>query len=495
MRGTLSLSASVLALTCCGAAYAQNVSQSSGVETVVVTAERRTENLMQTPISADVLSGTDLANKGVMTVDQLQFVAPSVAVDNFGQGNDFNIRGIGKGEHNSQTSTGVITYRDGVETYPGYLQEEPYYDIASIEVLRGPQGTFVGSNATGGAVFVKSIDPIIGGGFDGYGIANAGNYDEYGLQGASNIPIDDTLAARFAFFTDERDSFYHISDANPTDNCPAHRYANCKPGYNQGNPRWAAGRFSLLWKPNNALSVLLKTDAGYLDNGAYPADPATTLNTSDPFHITANAPESAMDRYVRTILKIDYVFEDGITLRSISGYQDSNSRYRADLDGTDSTVSIVNPTGANETFFDNVDTSLWSEEVNLISPDTGRVTWVAGAFAQWLNYNYLPPYQFDIDLYQPIFIPAFNYTLQGTNPESSYAAFGQVSVKLTDDLKLDLGGRWSTHSTKNDVDVLQYGVFILDNQKASFSNFSYKASLDWTIDQNNFVYEIGRAHV
>ncbi len=91
-----------------------------------------------------MLTGDDLTNKGIVVVDQLMFVTPSATVNNFGQGIDFNIRGIGKGEHNSQTTTGVVTYRDGVATFPGYFTEEPYYDLASVEVLRGPQGTFGG---------------------------------------------------------------------------------------------------------------------------------------------------------------------------------------------------------------------------------------------------------------------------------------------------------------------------------------------------------------
>src|SRR6185437_13404305 len=141
-----------------------------------------------------------LANKGVNTVDALQFATPSVVVNNFGQGNDFNVRGIGKAEHNTQTTTGVITYRDGVPTFPGYMQEEPYYDVANVQVLRGPQGTIVGQNATGGAVFVNTNDPSINGGAHGYIAANYGNYNDLGAQGALNIPVDDTFAARVAFY-------------------------------------------------------------------------------------------------------------------------------------------------------------------------------------------------------------------------------------------------------------------------------------------------------
>jgi iron complex outermembrane recepter protein len=105
----------------------------------------------------------------------------------------------------------VITYRDGVATFPGYFTAEPYYDISRVEILRGPQGTFVGQNATGGAVFVTSQDPIINGGYRGYIQGQLGNHDSLGAQGAINLPISDTVAARFAFNTENRDSFYDIT--------------------------------------------------------------------------------------------------------------------------------------------------------------------------------------------------------------------------------------------------------------------------------------------
>ena len=187
-----------------------------------------------------MISGDDLTQKGVVTVDQLQFIAPVVTVDNFGQGIDFDIRGIGKGEHNTQTPTGVITYRDGVPTFPGYIQEEPYYDIASVEILRGPQGTFVGQNATGGAVFVTTNNPVIGGGYDGYVQANDGNYTDVGLQGAVNLPISDTWRRASAFYGDERDSFYSITGPG------GGKYTG-----NPGDMRWGARRFSSLWKPTD----------------------------------------------------------------------------------------------------------------------------------------------------------------------------------------------------------------------------------------------------
>jgi iron complex outermembrane recepter protein len=462
------LSVSAVTLCCCGTAVAQTATStpvsSDAVAEVVVTAERRHTDLQTTPISATVLSGTELADKGVTGVDQLQFATPGATIDNFGQGIDFNIRGVGKAEHNSQTTVGVVTYRDGIATFPGYFQEEPYYDVANVEILRGPQGTFGGQNATGGAVFVTTVDPKIGGGYDGYVQAQAGNYTDFALQGAVNIPISDTLAARVALDAERRDSFYNITGPN------GGAYTG-----NPGNLRTGSIRLGLLWKPNDALTVLLKTDYNYLNLGAYPADPYNA--NEDLFNIGVNSPQQALDRFGRTVLKADYVLPDGITLRSVTGYQKGNTQYQADLDGTNV---------GNSYFADNVDETLWSEEFNVISPDKGFITWIFGVYADYDKYNFLPPFQFLIGV--PPGSKFTEYRLQGTNPEQAVAAFGQLSFQLAEGLQLQIGGRYTDAKTTNHVDVLQYGLPLTDEQTAKFVNTSGKVSLNWTVNANNFLY-------
>jgi iron complex outermembrane receptor protein len=482
------LSASALAFAFCGTAAAQTApppadSESSASDTtgdIIVTAQRRNENLMTTAVSGSVLSGTALSNKGVTNVDALQFAMPSVVVNNFGQGNDFNVRGIGKAEHNTQTTTGVITYRDGVPTFPGYVQGEPYYDVGNIQVLRGPQGTIVGQNATGGAVFVNTNDPIIGGGVHGYLNANYGNYNDAGAQGAVNLPISDTFAARVAFYGERRDGFYNITTATGAP-------------FNGGNNdlREVAGRISFLWKPSDRLSILSKTDLGYLDYGAYPASPyrnfpkylpgTTTPNPNyrDLFDITQNAPAAARDEFVRSVLKIDYEFAGGIKFRSVSSYQKANTMYLADLDGTAANTS---------TFFDSVDERQITQELNLISPDNQRFTWLLGAFGVWNDYHFLEPYQFVIDLAPGLNLPAAQYKLQGTNPTNSLAVFGQLGFNITPNLKLEAGGRYTSSQTTNRVDVLQYGAYIRDDQSAKTDNFSYKVSLGWKVTPDQYLY-------
>jgi len=481
MRKALYMSVCALAVAASWTSAKAQTTQTKDdqLQEVVVTAERRSVNLQQAPVSATVLSGNDLENKGVLTVDQLQFIAPSVTVDNFGQGMDFDIRGIGKGEHNSQTMTGVITYRDGVATFPGYFTEEPYYDISNLEILRGPQGTFAGQNAIGGAVFVTTQNPVIGGGYDGYVQGQFGNYTDVGLQGAVNIPISDTLAARVAFYGETRDSFYSFSGPNGT------KYAG-----NPGDEKWTAGRISLLWQPSSNFSLLFKTDIDRLDNGAYPADPYTdrfqTLpgtNTPNPgytdlFKLSANSQQQGLDEFIRTSAKADYTFDDGTIFRSVTAYQYGYGAYKADLDGTSANA---------EYFADAFNETLYSQEFNLISPDKGPISWILGADAAIDEYDFLSPYKFIIAA-PPGAGLAADYMLQGTNNVPSYAVFGQISANLPADFQLQLGARYSWSDTKNDTSVLQYGTLLADQQSAEFNSVTYKATLNWKLDEQNFLY-------
>lgn len=432
----------------------RSASGANVLEEIIVTAERRRTNLQTTPIAATVMTGETLASSGVTTVDQLQFISPGATVNNFGQGIDFNIRGIGKAEHNTQTTTGVITYRDGVATFPGYFTAEPYYDIARVEILRGPQGTFVGQNATGGAVFVTSQDPIINGGTRGYLQGQIGNYDDYGLQGAVNLPASDTFAARVAFNGEARDSFYDIAGPHTGDD-----------GIQTGS-----FRLGMLWQPSERLSVLFKTDYNYLDLSGYPSDPVNATNGL--FDITANGDMHALDRFGRAVLKADYQFANGTTLRSVSGYQDGRTEYRADLDGT----SV-----GNSLFGDKVDEVIYSQEFNLISPDSGPFEWILGAYYQDDEYDFL-----DGEFY--IISPAGLYTLEGTNPKEAWAVFGQASFNLSDSVGISLGARYTETSTTNHISVNQFGLPLLQDQKAEYSNLSGKLTFNWTLDPHQFLY-------
>ena len=475
----LCLSASVLALTYGGVASAQTTpsaatdSKDTTVKEVVITAERRTTNLQKTPIAATVLSGADLQKKGVMTVDQLQFVSPSVTVNNFGQGNDLDIRGIGKGEHNSQTTTGVVTYRDGVASFPGYIQEEPYYDIANVEVLRGPQGTFSGSNATGGAILVNTNNPVIGGGYTGYVQAHYGNYNDGGVQGAVNLPINDTLAARVAINGEFRNSFYDISG----------------PWKGDPNVEWGSARFSLIWKPTANFTALWKNDISYLGNGGYFGDALIVggqpnVQTHNLYSFGNDFHQYAADQLARSTLKMDYVDPNtGITFQSITGAQTGRTAWSGDIDGANS------PPFTGTSIDEAVSETIFSQEFNIISPTRGPLSWVLGADITSNNYDF-PHGHFDIG-----FPPGgFDEALEGTNLTHNWAVFGQVSYDLPAGFQLQVGGRYSQWFTHNAVRfyVPEPGLtpFFNFTWDGSYSgdNVTGKVTLNWNMNAHNFLY-------
>jgi iron complex outermembrane receptor protein len=538
----LMLGASTLTMVWCGmAADAQTVSSGSGttIETVTVTAERRNENLMTTPITADVLSGDDLKNRDAINVNDLQFIAPSVTINDFGQGVDFDIRGVGKGEHNTQTPIGVVIYQDSASTPPGYLDGEPFFDTKSVEVYRGPQGTFVGQNATGGAVFITSNDPEIGGGYDGYAQAQYGNYNNVELQGAVNVPVTDDFAMRVAGYAMYHSSWYSMTDTDPADNCPHQKYAGCQPGYNVPDNKWGAARISALWTPNQALTVSFKADADYQDYGARPAIPYTelypvgalvapfgpvgytaavnTYHNTNLFHVTANAPESAMDRFMRGILKVDYVLPDGIKLQSVSEVIAGNTQWMTDGDltsygdvgvypffGSPATTASWLAGTKNDQFYDRASEDVFTQEFNVVSPDNQRITWVVGVYGQENNYIWDKPYEFwgsygsrfgnslNIANFTPTaanFFQYESYTFEGHTSNLDIAAFGQVEAKLGGGLQASLGGRWTETRSNNFGPYWYFGTLYTLTAGAQKSyNFSYKAALDWAINDGNFLY-------
>ncbi len=93
-----------------------------------------------------------------------------------------------------------------------------------------------------------------------------------------------------------------------------------------------------------------------------------------------------------------------------------------------------------------------------------------------------------IDLAYPFNLPAFQYKLQGRNPERSLAAFGQVGFNITDNFKIELGGRYTASQSTNHVDVMQYGAYIRDEQTVKSHNFSYKVSLGWKVSPDKYLY-------
>ncbi|MFI4933329.1 MAG: TonB-dependent receptor [Caulobacterales bacterium] len=453
------------------------------VPTLNITAERRTINLQTAPLAASVIGGNQLQTEGIQGLDDLQFHTPSLTVADFGQGQLFNIRGIGKDLTNVQTPSGVVTYWDGIASFPGFFADAPYYDIANVEILRGPQGTFAGQNATGGAVFITTNDARLGV-ISGDIEASYGSYNDTRLRGFWNIPLSDTLAVRIAAQGETRDSFYKVSGpwTTPFNGTP-------------GRQLLGSARLSVLWQPTDAFKVTFKAQANYLDHGGFledtvldPAHP-TQLNPANPFHISSFINDYATDKGYTLTLNAGYTFSNGIVLKSITGFENGSGNANIDLPEV----------GPGSLFEDYGREQIFSQELNLVSPDKGPFRWIGGLYYQHDYVTLLPgggAPGFDIHV---VFPGGFeDILLTYRTPKTTEAVFGKATYDITPALQLEAGARYTseTFGLKDDLPTVLtltgVGSFTLSdpsyNVHTTNSGVTGKVALNWKLDDNNFLY-------
>ena len=187
------------------AGYAQTPSNTSKdtqvIDIVIVTAQRREENLIDVPIAVAAFSGEALERRQIDQATDLQLNVPNVSFTktNF-TGSNFQIRGIGVSSVAASGDSGVEQHFNSMPVKNPRLFETEYFDVQRVEVLRGPQGTLYGRNATGGAVNVIARKPDTKE-FDGSVELEAGNYNALKAKGVVNIPLGETVAVRFAGIT------------------------------------------------------------------------------------------------------------------------------------------------------------------------------------------------------------------------------------------------------------------------------------------------------
>jgi len=186
-------------------AATEPAADSSGLEEIVVTAQRRSENLERTPVAVTVVGADALAKQDIVTQSDLRTAVPGLTVRASLNSNDLNysIRG--------QTVDAFSGSQPAVLPYINEVQvgssggASAFYDLQSVQVLKGPQGTLFGKNSTGGAVLFMTAKPTDQ--FGGYFSASTGNYGLAQFEGAVNIPINEAIQGRIAAFYESRDGF------------------------------------------------------------------------------------------------------------------------------------------------------------------------------------------------------------------------------------------------------------------------------------------------
>ena len=268
---SLTAALSMLLIGALGLAPLALHAQEAQLQEIVVTAQRRTENIQNVPIAITAVSGTELAELGVRQGADITSLVPNMLL-NLPYGPEaqptFTLRGVTTQDFSQNQSSPIAMYVDEVYKAVGAVQALQTFDLDRVEVLRGPQGTLYGKNATGGAVSFYSRNTSLSD-TDGYVTGGGGNYSDYSVRAAAGTPlIDDKLAVRVALYYENRDGWVnsvapvHVEPLNGVDAF--------------------AGRLTLLGKPTDTLTATLKASfskSGGTPYGAHAInnDPTVTL--------------------------------------------------------------------------------------------------------------------------------------------------------------------------------------------------------------------------
>ncbi len=424
---------------------------------IIVTATRRETSLQSTPIAVSAFSQDTLTKNGVKDVTDLARFVPSLQFNQQGDQSAvlLTLRGIGNDSAYTEVADPeVAIYIDGIYSPRSQGASVLMYDMERVEVLRGPQGTLFGRNATVGALSLISAKPRIGE-FSGNVELTAGNYDRFGVRGAINIPVTDTLAFRVAFVSDRHDGYASYQPA------PDIAGINKSAFVTRGKKYYAAdqqsGRVSMLWQPSDKFSWNLSAE-GFLDNGApvigllQKARPGTKRWST----LSDTAPDT--DRYsVAVRSTMNYDITDGIQLSYIAGWSRIGGSTQTDADagalpptGTVDADGNDLPLGAfneNRTLSSRYD--FQSHEVQLKSTGDNAIDWILGAYYSHEKNKI----RFDIDQRNGYRDGTFSWAgsfIQANRQIDSRAAFGQAVWHATDWLRLTGGLRY-TADKKQDI--------------------------------------------
>lgn len=429
-------------------AWAQDAEESDdGV--IYVTAERRAEDVQDVPISIVALSGETLRERGVESLADLTTEVPSFSFVDNGNTKFINIRGVGITESAPAATVGVAVHLDGTYIVREITFGDAFFDVASVQVLRGPQGTYSGQNANGGAIFIESARPVIGRA-EGYAQATIGDFSRRDLEAAVSVPLGDTLAARFSGRMETRDSYYtNVGPGNgvmDTGSLP-------QPGDRQA----LVGRAQLLWQPNASFEARLIHQFSRQESDGTPWQIGVRSDYADPYILRYNDTpyDNNITEYHRTTGTVSWQASDGVEINANLSYQDTTKHITGgDYDRT--------PVEQSQGFTAIADDS-WTGEINALSTGDGPFNWTIGA--TFLDYDS------GGDVYSET--GAAIQTRLGrnifvTNFRNNQALFGELGYQLSDSFEVRVGARYNRDESGYGLLGL-YPAGGLDNSGPSFN--------------------------
>lgn len=451
---------------------------SSGVTDIVVTAERRSVTVQKSSLAIDVVGEDELRQAGVSQAKDLVALVPGLQIAAGGNTLQTFIRGVGDVSASALVQSAVAYNVDGIYIGDTSSVSGLFYDVARVEVLKGPQGTLYGRNSSAGALNIITNRPRLGH-ISGGITFELGNYDNVRGTAAINVPLGQTAALRAAGNYVSRDGY--LSDGGDDD-------------------KQRAARLQLLWQPTDRASLIVSGDVAHrtgrgagsvlvprqAGNGKFTGNVDAENNagllgaaTLPPFLIytpgaglppapgvtTGLLEDSFVDNLQHNInAEFNYDF-GGVVLTFIPAYRHAENSYGSYLSGSP---------------FLNYETIEQQSYELRLSHDSERLHLVAGVYYLDLDQDT------ETEIYIAM-LPGLITKQFASLGTKSYAAFGQATVNLSDDLRLIGGGRYTRENRTIDTEAHPLNAIAISD-RTHFNSFSFRAGLEYDLTPENMLY-------
>ena len=438
-----------------------------------MTARRQSENLEKVPVAVDALSAAALTEQHVTNEQELQTAVPGLLTVASTSTNQlaFSIRGQALDAY-SWTSPTVLAYFNEFQT--GGTSATTFFDLQSVQVLKGPQGTLFGRNATGGAVLYTTTQP--GKELEGYFNYTAGNFSEQKVEGAVTVPLVEWAAVRLAAEDEHRDGYEHnvylnvaegsidnrnfrgtllLTPLDALENTTTIQYGRQKG--DSGAAKITSANVNCPPSPSCAAAELFPP--GVPTGGTYPVKLASyngllnflTMARAQPFWNVWNDSDGGHDAQLKeAVNKTTYTVNADLSLKNIVGYNQVVSRDRTDTDGSPFQILTIGPIGGPNTEGILYSTEQYSEELQLAGNAAAkRLNYLLGAYYDRDDEKENAPLNvgcgsiaFPVTPENPsgCEVPGgFRYNFE--NDEESRALFGQATYEFIDNLRATAGYR------------------------------------------------------
>ena len=464
-------------------------SGSGKLEEVVVTAQRRRQNVQKAPVAISVIGAAAITNAGVTTAQDLtKLNASAQFASSAGPFPVLYIRGVGANTGSSFIDAAVTLSYDGVPVARSYAGIGQYYDLDRVEVLIGPQGTLYGRNATGGVVNIIPTQPKLGVTSVDLGL-DYGNYNTLLISGAANTPLADNAALRLAFRTNRNDAYYTQNDG-ARDN--------------------QAVRLQLRYDPTPDITTV--TDFDYYHNGGSATNGVSTVGTTianilvAPDHVLRIHEPSvgfpASEGLAATDPRLIPIFAgQGLTAPTPGNDNADNQIY-----GLQSQINWTTPFGTltAEPSYRHTDlhylsygagfgiTSRESDsqetgELRFASRDNTALRFIVGGF---FLHDYVNTPEMGIDAFEPAFL-GVSLKEVFTVTTKSYAPFADATYNISPTLRL-IGGIRYTVDQKSATGTLTFGnggSFSFNPPPSqTFERVTYRGGVQWDVAPQSLLY-------